>query len=95
MDRKEIVLNTDKSNKPPTDTLHESESVWCLVGTIDQTVGQLAICINATPFRIGRCTEVSLSIPNQTVSGVHAQIDARDGWLTVRDLDNEWHVCQW
>jgi EAL domain-containing protein (putative c-di-GMP-specific phosphodiesterase class I) len=88
MGRQDIVPNTDKSNKPPPDTLHDSESTWCLVGTIDQTTGQRTIFINATPFRIGRCTELSLSIPNRTVSGVHAQIDVRDGWLTVRDLDS-------
>ena len=39
-------------------------------------------------LRMGRSTEVELTIPDPVVSGSHAQLSCKDGIWTIRDLDS-------
>jgi EAL domain-containing protein (putative c-di-GMP-specific phosphodiesterase class I) len=72
----------------PFGSLEASESVWCLVGHIDEMTGTQRFPINSMPFRVGRQAGLSLCISSPTVSGVHAEITVERDCLTVHDLDS-------
>ncbi len=61
-------------------------SVWYLVGQLQPSESVRHIPLNAFPFTIGRRSDLSLSLPSQMVSGVHAEIVQRGNSIFVRDL---------
>ena len=72
----------------PGDTSATAESIWFLVGQTELTAEVRRIPISCFPFRIGRRSDLSLRLVNQTVSSEHAEIDQRAGGLIVRDLQS-------
>ena len=49
-------------------------SGWYLTGRVLQAESIRDIAIDATPFRIGRRLDLSLTLPNPAVSNLHAEI---------------------
>jgi EAL domain-containing protein (putative c-di-GMP-specific phosphodiesterase class I) len=64
----------------------ERRSLWLLIGQVveGEPIRQIPIC--NMPFLIGRRPDLSLSVPNRTVSAVHAEIIERSGQPVLRDL---------
>lgn len=56
------------------------------MGRIDRSGPLSRICVDSTPFTIGRQPGLSLTLQNQTVSSRHAQITLGSDYLRVRDL---------
>ncbi len=59
---------------------------WFLSGVAEAGAAALDVLIDAFPFQVGRKCGVSLRIPSQTVSSVHAEFVHQEGRLIVRDL---------
>src|ERR1700685_3975518 len=59
---------------------------WCLTGRLAEDAESRSIPLSPFPFRVGRRSGLSLTLPHQTVSGLHAEIDLRDRRLYARDL---------
>jgi EAL domain-containing protein (putative c-di-GMP-specific phosphodiesterase class I) len=78
--------NTDSCQ--PDRSERATASAWHLVGQIDPSEGTRHFPIHSDPFLVGRRMDVSLCLPSQTVSSVHAELTRRDGSLTVRDLNS-------
>lgn len=60
-------------------------SAWFFAGQVDGSEPARHVPIH-TPFRIGRRTNLALTLPCESVSKEHAEISERDGQLYVRDL---------
>jgi EAL domain-containing protein (putative c-di-GMP-specific phosphodiesterase class I) len=63
-----------------------TETVWFLVGPFDAADPVRYLPIHVLPFTVGRRQELSLTLPWQTISGLHAEFNEREGCLAVRDL---------
>ena len=63
-------------------------TMWFLSGRLRPNDPIHHIPIDATPFLVGRSSEVALSLPSRTVSSVHAELVNNGLTLTVRDLDS-------
>ncbi len=63
-------------------------SVWFFAGQIDDTEIVRHVPIRSTPFRIGRRTDLSLSLACSSVSKEHAEIFEQDGAIWIRDLNS-------
>lgn len=59
---------------------------WYLQGYVDSTGVPTRFPLSSFPVRIGRRWDLEIAVPIEHVSGVHAQIDARNGQLWLRDL---------
>ncbi|MCC7419188.1 MAG: EAL domain-containing protein [Planctomycetaceae bacterium] len=59
---------------------------WVLNGHLSDDGESRTIVIAPFPFRIGRRPGLSLTLPRQTVSSVHAELFERDRRLVLRDL---------
>ena len=63
-----------------------SQSLWFLVGQVDEQGPMRCIPLHSKSFLIGRRHDLSLCIPRKTVSTVHAEIRQQDGGLYLNDL---------
>lgn len=61
-------------------------SIWFLTGQVVKQEPVRHIPIHTTPFRIGRRSDMALSIPCATVSGKHAEIVDHGDRVVLRDL---------
>ena len=61
-------------------------SIWFLTGQVVEGEGVRHIPIHTSPFRIGRRSDMALSIPYATVSGLHAELIETESGLVLRDL---------
>lgn len=62
------------------------ENRWVLTGKLSALECSTKIVIEPLPFLIGRRPDVSLTLPRQTISGIHAEIFQTDSRLYIRDL---------
>lgn len=63
-----------------------TQSIWFLVGQIDDNDSTRCIPIHSTPFLIGRRPDLALCLPRKTVSTVHAEISQGPRGLVIHDL---------
>jgi EAL domain-containing protein (putative c-di-GMP-specific phosphodiesterase class I) len=63
-----------------------AQSIWFLVGQIDETGPSRCIPIHSTPFLVGRRPDLALHLPRPTASTVHAELRIDNGALILRDL---------
>lgn len=63
-----------------------ANAVWFLVGPLDSTEATRCVPICRLPFVIGRRHDLALSLSNNTVSSLHAEITEAQGSLVLRDL---------
>jgi len=61
-------------------------ATWTLTGRLAEVGESRRIVITDNPFRVGRKAGLSLTLQQQTVSGLHAELVVREGQLLVRDL---------
>lgn len=61
---------------------------WHLSGRLSAEMDPQDYRINPLPFQVGRKPGLSLTIPRETVSGLHAEFFEQDGRLYVRDLNS-------
>ena len=66
----------------------EQRDVWCLTGHIDGTSTNRCVPIETSPFRIGRQTNLELTLMSATVSSIHAEIVMEETSLWIRDLNS-------
>jgi len=63
-----------------------TNSIWFLTGQVSDRESVRHIPIHSSPFRIGRRSDLALSIPCSTVSSVHAEFVDMGDHLVLRDL---------
>ncbi len=63
-------------------------SVWFFAGQVDESEPVRHVPIRSTPFRIGRRSNLSLTLPCGCVSKEHAELFERDSALWIRDLES-------
>ncbi len=61
---------------------------WVLMGKMTPTDSSRMVVIEPFPFLVGRRPDVSLTLPRQTISGIHAEIVQSDAGLFIRDLNS-------
>ena len=61
---------------------------WTLTGRPHENAANQQVKVTGHSFTVGRHAENSLSIPNSTVSGCHAEIVRVEQKLFVRDLES-------
>ena len=61
---------------------------WTLTGRLNQGGQPRSIPMQRLPFRVGRRTELSLSLPRPSVSSLHAEFFAEGESLFLRDLQS-------
>jgi len=64
------------------------KATWLLSGQVKEDEPVRNVRIDATPFTVGRCVGLSLTISNPSVSSLHAELTLPDGRLVVRDLES-------
>ncbi len=64
----------------------QTQALWFLSGQTSEGEAVRHVPIYSFPFRVGRRTDVSLSLAYRTVSSVHAELFERDSALVLRDL---------
>ena len=69
-----------------TNNYQQHTNRWCLETTIDGGSSLERVRILTMPFRVGRLAELDLTIPSQSVSKYHAQLEQEDDQLRLRDL---------
>jgi EAL domain-containing protein (putative c-di-GMP-specific phosphodiesterase class I) len=75
-----VAANTESNTG-----LSLNASAWFFAGQVDGSEPARQVPIH-TPFRIGRRSNLALTLPCESVSKEHAEITERDGQLFVRDL---------
>ena len=65
-----------------------THALWFLSGQTSEGETVRHVPIYSFPFRVGRRTDVSLSLVYRTVSGVHAEILETSAGLLLRDLES-------
>jgi EAL domain-containing protein (putative c-di-GMP-specific phosphodiesterase class I) len=68
------------------DAVRPTQALWFLSGQTSEREAVRHVPIYSFPFRVGRRTDVSLSLAYQTVSGVHAEIIETESGLLLRDM---------
>lgn len=58
---------------------------WTLAGRVNEEGPVRNFPLSPMPFRVGRRSEMELTLPRQTISGHHAELFERDGVLYIRD----------
>jgi EAL domain-containing protein (putative c-di-GMP-specific phosphodiesterase class I) len=61
-------------------------TIWYLEGAVDETGQVFRVPVAQLPFQVGRGAGLSLSLPSQVVSSLHAELLEEGGRLMVRDL---------
>lgn len=74
--------------KTPVRESNSSSLEWVLSGHLSDEGESRTIVLAPLPFRIGRRPGLSLTLPRQTVSSVHAELFERDRRLYLRDLQS-------
>lgn len=69
--------------------MDSKSTVWALHGRLVPDGEHSRIDIDVLPFLIGRRGDLNLTLRSGAVSGLHAQIDERDGVLWIRDLNSK------
>lgn len=72
--------------KTETNGLSLRASAWFFAGQVDGSEPARHVPIHNTPFKIGRRSNLPLTLPCESVSKEHAEIDQRDGILYLQDL---------
>ena len=67
-------------------SLHMSSLEWFLEGSFPPSSVAHRVEVKRFPFVIGRRRGLDLTIPDEAISRMHAQITERDGKLLLRDL---------
>ncbi len=78
------MLSLDHLN--PSLSGNRLECRWVLMGKLSSAEVPSMTVIEPLPFLIGRRADVSLTLPRQTISGVHAEIFQTEAGLFIRDL---------
>ena len=68
--------------------MERRSSVWYLTGRVSQNESIQEVAVDATPFRVGRKADLSLTLPYAAVSNVHAELIVEPRSLSVRDLNS-------
>ena len=68
------------------ETVRHTQALWFLSGQTADGEPVRHVPIYSFPFRVGRRTDVSLSLAYRTVSGVHSEIVETNTGLVIRDL---------
>ncbi len=76
------------SNNCPQAPLALEPSVWFFAGQMDDSQEVRRVSLETMPFRVGRRSDLPLTLPCRSVSKDHAEIFERDGCLWVRDLNS-------
>lgn len=63
-------------------------STWTLIGQMSQGGDSRCICLAAMPFRVGRRTDLSLCLYQNSVSSLHAEFCIEGSALFLRDLQS-------
>ena len=66
--------------------MQTSHGLWVLIGENDESGSARQVPVNAAPFRVGRGSDLQLSLSCLTVSKVHAELFEHAASLYVRDL---------
>ena len=66
--------------------MQTSHGIWVLIGESDETGLARQVPVNAAPFRVGRGSDLQLSLSCLTVSKLHAELFEHATNLFVRDL---------
>lgn len=74
------------STKPESTGLALNASAWFFAGQVDGSEPARHVPIHSIPFKIGRRSNLALTLPCESVSKEHAEIYETDGELFVRDL---------
>lgn len=61
---------------------------WQLTGRLGSGAEMVSKLVDPIPFRVGRRSEATLTIPRATVSGIHAELFTQSDRLYVRDLNS-------
>ena len=72
----------------PAHGLALNASVWFFAGQLDDSEQVRHVPIRTMPFQIGRRSDLSLSLPCNCVSKVHAEIYEKGDELWIRDLSS-------
>ena len=72
----------------PSHGLALKASVWFFAGQVDESQPVRHVRICSTPFRVGRRTDLSLTLPCNSVSKEHAELFERENALWLRDLES-------
>jgi EAL domain-containing protein (putative c-di-GMP-specific phosphodiesterase class I) len=71
---------------PRLDGVRQTQALWFLSGQTSEGEPVRHVPLQSFPFRVGRRTDVSLSLAYRTVSGMHAEIVETNTGLVLRDL---------
>ncbi len=61
---------------------------WMLTGQVDEDQAVRDMRIDSFPFTVGRHSGTSMTLDSPTVSSRHAELDMKNGRLTIRDLNS-------
>ncbi|MEZ6123950.1 MAG: EAL domain-containing protein [Planctomycetaceae bacterium] len=73
------------TTRPPV-SLAAPTAIWTLTGKMHPDASPQTVEISRMPFRVGRRTDLDLSLGSPVVSGQHAEFTETAGLLSVRDL---------
>jgi len=62
---------------------------WALCGRLAIEMEPQSLLLQSFPFQIGRRSGLSLTLPRQTISGLHAELFEKDQRLFVRDMGSK------
>jgi EAL domain-containing protein (putative c-di-GMP-specific phosphodiesterase class I) len=76
------------AGEPPSrvDAIRHTQALWFLSGQTSEGEAVRHVPIYSFPFRVGRRTDVGLSLAYRTVSSVHAEVVETGAGLLLRDL---------
>lgn len=72
----------------PQTLIGREDRRWVLIGRLPSGECSMTTPIDPLPFSIGRRPDAALTLPRQTVSGVHAEIFQTVDGLFIRDLES-------
>ena len=90
MRRKSIDFNGYQNTRQSASRQEDrcDETMWFLVGRLPGEESSQRIPVHVSPFRVGRRSEVPLSLQCNTVSSMHAELTDTGNALLLRDLDS-------
>lgn len=84
--KRELNPGADKMLASASEASSGLETMWFLVGRLPDQETTRHIPIHASPFQIGRRSDVTFSLPCNTVSSLHAELTDTGVALLLRDL---------
>lgn len=73
-------------SSPTADGPSVHDATWFLIGRLPDQETTRHIPIHTSPFQVGRSSNMSFCLPNNTVSSLHAELTESGGALFLRDL---------